>query len=138
MTGISVSAITATTAHREWASRPPDERFASVHALYEAARARRQRIDERTINTGDVRTEADDDALVLRPPAPANAVADVGAAVRDALRFPLAGEPLEALVSPGTRATILVEPPQLLRLAPTRRSRLSGISRPRIETGATT
>jgi len=56
---------------------------------------------------------AEDDALVLRPPAPANGVADVGAAVRDALRFPLAGEPLEALVSRGTRATIVVEPPQL-------------------------
>ena len=56
---------------------------------------------------------ADDDALVLRPPPPADAVADVGAAVRDALRFPLAGEPLEALVSRGTRATIVVEPPQL-------------------------
>ncbi|MFL5968697.1 MAG: lactate racemase domain-containing protein [Gaiellaceae bacterium] len=56
---------------------------------------------------------AADDALVLRPPPPANAVADVGAAVRDALRFPLAGQPLEALVSRGTRATIVVEPPQL-------------------------
>jgi hypothetical protein len=56
---------------------------------------------------------ADDDALVLRPPPPADAVADVGAAVRDALRFPLAGEPLEALVSRGARATIVVEPPQL-------------------------
>jgi hypothetical protein len=55
----------------------------------------------------------EDDALVLRPPPPADAVADVGAAVRDALRFPLAGEPLEALVSRGTRATIVVEPPQL-------------------------
>ena len=66
MTGISVSAVTAYTAHREWASRPPDERFASVHALYEAARARRQRIEERTIDTGDFRTEADDDDFVLR------------------------------------------------------------------------
>jgi hypothetical protein len=56
---------------------------------------------------------ADDDALVLRPPPPADAVADVGAAVRDALRFPLAGEPLEALISRGARATVLVEPPQL-------------------------
>jgi Lactate racemase N-terminal domain len=56
---------------------------------------------------------AEDDALVLRPPRPGNAVADVGAAVRDALRFPLAGEPLEALVSRGTRATIVVEPPNL-------------------------
>jgi hypothetical protein len=56
---------------------------------------------------------ADDDALVLLPPRPGNAVADVGAAVRDALRFPLAGEPLEALVTPGARATVVVEPPQL-------------------------
>src|SRR2546428_522025 len=40
MTGRSVSAVTALTAHREWASRPPDDRFASVHALYDAARAR--------------------------------------------------------------------------------------------------
>src|SRR6058998_2142617 len=56
---------------------------------------------------------ADDDAIILQPPPPAGAVADVGAAVRDALRFPLAGEPLEALVSRGTRATIVVEPPQL-------------------------
>jgi len=56
---------------------------------------------------------AADDALVLRPPPPADAVADVGAAVRDALRFPLAGEPLEALVSRGGRVTIVVEPPHL-------------------------
>jgi hypothetical protein len=56
---------------------------------------------------------AADDALVLRPPPPADAVADVGAAVRDALRFPLAGEPLEALVSRGARVTIVVEPPHL-------------------------
>ncbi len=56
---------------------------------------------------------AADDALVLRPPSPADAVADIGAAVRDALRFPLAGEPLEALVTRGSRATIVVEPPQL-------------------------
>src|SRR5437762_9774652 len=66
MTGISVSAVTAYTAHREWASRPPDERFASVHALYNAARARRQRIAERTIETGTFRTEAlDTDDLVI-------------------------------------------------------------------------
>ena len=40
-------------------------------------------------------------------------MADVGAAVRDALRFPLAGQPLEALVTRGARATVVVEPPQL-------------------------
>ena len=33
--------------------------------------------------------------------------------MRDALRFPLAGEPLEALVPRGGRATIVVEPPAL-------------------------
>ena len=66
MTGRSVSAVTAYTAHREWASRPPDERFASVHALFEAARARRQRIEARTIVTGEFRTEAVDDDLAFR------------------------------------------------------------------------
>lgn len=67
MTGSSVSAVTAFTAHREWATRPPDERYASVHALYDAARARRSRIEERSIETGTFRTEAlSDDDLVLR------------------------------------------------------------------------
>jgi hypothetical protein len=58
---------------------------------------------------------AEEDALAVRPPPPpAGGVADVRAAVRDALRFPLAGEPLEALVPrPGGRATIIVEPPAL-------------------------
>src|SRR6187397_1867355 len=66
MTGRSVSAVTAYSAHREWASRPPDERYASVHALYEAARARRQQLEERTIETGEFRTEAVDDDLAFR------------------------------------------------------------------------
>src|SRR2546423_9107257 len=57
---------------------------------------------------------ADDEATVLRPPPPGDGVADVRAAVRDALRFPLAGAPLEALVPRGGgRATIVVEPPAL-------------------------
>jgi hypothetical protein len=56
---------------------------------------------------------APDDALVLRPRAPSEGIADVGAAVRDALRFPLSGAPLEALVKRGGRATIVVEPPEL-------------------------
>src|SRR5487761_547309 len=56
---------------------------------------------------------APDDAIVLRPPAPGAGVADVGAAVRDALRFPLEGEPLEALVRRRGRATIVIEPPAL-------------------------
>jgi hypothetical protein len=67
MTGSRVSAVTAYTAHREWATRPPDERYASVHALYEAARARRARIEERPIETGAFKTEAlDSDDLVIR------------------------------------------------------------------------
>jgi len=60
-----------------------------------------------------VLASAPDDAVVLRPPPPAEGVADVGAAVRDALRFPLDGEGIEALARRGARATIVVEPPVL-------------------------
>ena len=56
---------------------------------------------------------APDDAVVLRPPEPGRAVADIAAAVRDALRFPLEGEGIESLVRPGARATSVVEPPAL-------------------------
>ncbi len=52
------------------------------------------------------------DARILRPPSPGRAT-DVAAATREALRFPLDGEPLEALVARVTRATIVVEPPAL-------------------------
>jgi hypothetical protein len=54
-----------------------------------------------------------EDAVVLAPPPPVDPIADVAAAVRDALRFPLAGQPLEALVPRGGRATVVVEPPAL-------------------------
>ena len=57
--------------------------------------------------------DAPDDALILRPPPPGEQVAEVRAAIRDAFRFPLAGDPLEALVTRGGRATIVVEPPTL-------------------------
>ena len=40
-------------------------------------------------------------------------MSDTAAAVRDALRFPLEGESLEALARRATRATIVVEPPAL-------------------------
>ena len=66
MIGSSVSEISATTAHREWATRPPDERYTSVQALYEAARARRQHLDARIVDTGTFRTEAVEDDLVIR------------------------------------------------------------------------
>jgi hypothetical protein len=49
---------------------------------------------------------------VLRPPAPGRA-ADVEAATRDALRFPLDGEPLEDLARGASRATIVVPAPPL-------------------------
>jgi lactate racemase-like protein len=57
--------------------------------------------------------EAGEGAVVLAPPPPAEPIADVAAAVRDALRFPLEGQPLEAVVPRGGRATIVVEPPSL-------------------------
>jgi Lactate racemase N-terminal domain len=53
-----------------------------------------------------------DEDIVLRPPPPSSAV-DIAAAVRDALRFPLAGAPLSDLARPGDRATVVVEPPAL-------------------------
>src|SRR3989454_5446874 len=66
MTGTRVSAVTAYSAHRQWASRPPDERYASVQALYDAARARRLRLEERTTHTVHVQTEAVGLDVVLR------------------------------------------------------------------------
>ena len=56
---------------------------------------------------------APDDALVLRPAPPSEGAVDVAAAVRDALRFPLSGSPLEAVVTRGGTATLVVEAPEL-------------------------
>ena len=47
-----------------------------------------------------------EDVELLLPPAPVEGIVEVEAAVRDALRFPLAGEPLEALVPRGGRVTV--------------------------------
>ena len=44
-----------------------------------------------------VLANAPEHAVVLRPPPPRDGVADVASAVRDALRFPLEGEGIEAL-----------------------------------------
>jgi Lactate racemase N-terminal domain len=55
--------------------------------------------------------EADD--AVLRPPPPRESLDDVPQAVRDALDFPLSGEPLERLVTRGGTATIVIEQPSL-------------------------
>ena len=54
-----------------------------------------------------------DDDVVLRPPPPPTQIVDVPAAVRDALRYPLSGPPLETLARGGRRATIVVEPASL-------------------------
>jgi hypothetical protein len=53
------------------------------------------------------------DDIVLRPPSPPSRVVDVAAAVRDALAFPLDGDPLEGLTRHATRVTVVVEPPAL-------------------------
>jgi hypothetical protein len=55
--------------------------------------------------------EAND--VVLRPPHARETLKDVPQAVRDALAFPLAGEPLERLVTRGGTATLVVEQPSL-------------------------
>ena len=69
MQSTSVAAVSAFTAHREWATRPPDERFASVSSLYDAARARRDRTEERTVASTRILADAPtDDGLVLREP----------------------------------------------------------------------
>jgi len=65
------------------------------------------------VGTRLVVVDVPDEDVVLRPPQPGDKVADVSAAVRDALRFPLAGEPLETMVARGGRATLVVEPPAL-------------------------
>jgi lactate racemase len=57
--------------------------------------------------------EVPEDAIVLRARPPSEAVADAGAATREALRFPLDGPTLEELVPRGGRVTIVVEPPAL-------------------------
>src|SRR5262245_21894108 len=49
----------------------------------------------------------------MPPEPPPQAITDVGAAVRDALRFPLSGPPLAGIVPRGARATIVADVPAL-------------------------
>jgi hypothetical protein len=66
MHGRSVSTVTAYTAHHEWAIRPPDERYVSVQALADAARARRHRTDARITETVNLQVQApSSDSVVL-------------------------------------------------------------------------
>jgi len=54
-----------------------------------------------------------DDAVLLAPPPPLDPLADVGAAVLEALRYPLAGPPLHAAATRDGRATVVVQLPAL-------------------------
>ena len=53
------------------------------------------------------------DDVVLHPPGRRETLDDVPHAVREALAFPLAGEPLEQLVTRGGTATLVIEQPSL-------------------------
>ncbi len=57
--------------------------------------------------------EVPPDETIVRPPEARETLADVPQATRDALAFPLAGEPLERLVTRGGSATIVIEQPSL-------------------------
>ena len=59
------------------------------------------------------RIEVPEGGVVLRPPAPRVELEDVGSAVRQALRFPLSGPPLDQLVTRDGTATVVIEIPTL-------------------------
>lgn len=52
-------------AHKQWASRPQDERFESLQALYDATKAYAGQALERQANVSDLRTEAIDGDVQL-------------------------------------------------------------------------
>lgn len=52
-----------------------------------------------------------EDAVLLGAPPPLDPIADIGAAVEEAFRYPLAGPPLESLAPRGGRASVVVQPP---------------------------
>lgn len=54
-----------------------------------------------------------DDAVLLGAPPPLDPLADIGSAVAEALRYPLAGQPLGSLAPRDGRATVVVQPPAL-------------------------
>jgi len=67
MHAIGVSTVNALTAHKEWATRPPDERYQSVQALHDAARMRRVSAEEHRVTTQDLLLDAtSDERLALR------------------------------------------------------------------------
>lgn len=54
-----------------------------------------------------------DDAVLLASPPPPDPIADVGAAVVEALRYPLSGATLQDVAPRGGSATVVVQPPSL-------------------------
>jgi hypothetical protein len=57
----SGNSTTLWAAHREWASRPPDQRFQSMEALMAALSARRSMSRESTVDIGDLRCQSTPD-----------------------------------------------------------------------------
>lgn len=53
-----------------------------------------------------------DGAILLATPPPLDPIADVAAAVVEAVRYPLAGKPLTSLAPRGGRVTVVVQPPE--------------------------
>ena len=67
MHAVGVSTVNALTAHKEWATRPPDERYDSVHALHQAALTRRLSGDEHRVATQELVVDAtSDERLAFR------------------------------------------------------------------------
>lgn len=54
-----------------------------------------------------------DDAVLLAAPPPVEPLADIRAAVAEALRYPLSGSPLSGVVPRGGAATVVLQPPVL-------------------------
>ena len=67
MHAVGVSTVNALTAHKEWATRPPDERYESVHALHQAALSRRLSAEEHRVTTQELVVDAtSDERLAFR------------------------------------------------------------------------
>jgi len=67
MHATGVSTVNSLTAHKEWATRPPDERYQSVQALHDAALTRRLSAEENRVTTQDLFLDAaSDERLALR------------------------------------------------------------------------
>ena len=95
---------------------PEGDRFAvAAHVAFDRSSVKTLPMPRVPILSGSrvVHVPVGDEDVVVHPPPPPSRVVDVEAAVRDALRFPLAGAPLSGLAPKGGRATVVVEPAAL-------------------------